>query len=281
MERRLENLKGVVTKKGKDGDETPPVIKTEEKASVKHVTSSDHRGAASVMHSLRKVLDRTEVRITTKNKPEINNMVYDQLLKNRNLEFNALEKSTDLHKLDIQDKYFLDFLEIVNGGYFYNNSFHIYGISEKLDFHDLRFMDNFFHESYQEIVKGMKFFAEDVFGNPFAFLNNKVYLFTIETAEIECLAENFKDFIKLLYEDLDYLTGITLAAELSQNDNKSLTKGKRLSAKQPFIIGGEYKLNNLYLKDFKKNITYNSSIAKQVYNVPDGTKIKIVTKDND
>ncbi|WP_431166931.1 hypothetical protein [Tenacibaculum halocynthiae] len=74
---------------------------------------------------------------------------------------------------------------------------------------------------------------------------------------------------------------MTLAIELSKEDNKLLTEGKRLSAKQPFIIGGEYNLNNFYLKDFKKNIYYNSSIAKQVYNVPDGAKIKIVIKDSD
>lgn len=69
--RRKENLEGVEIIPGKDRDEFPPaVIKTGGKVSVKHITSSDNRGAgASIGQQIRNLPDNTRVRIVIKHIP--------------------------------------------------------------------------------------------------------------------------------------------------------------------------------------------------------------------
>ena len=60
-------MKGVKTKNGMDRDEYPPaVLKTNFKASVKHIPSGDNRGAGGSMgNQLKNVQDGTKVQIKT------------------------------------------------------------------------------------------------------------------------------------------------------------------------------------------------------------------------
>ncbi len=63
--RRRENLKGTNTQSGMDRDEVPPaVINTGGSSSVRHIPSSDNRGAgASIGQQIRKLPDGTRVRV--------------------------------------------------------------------------------------------------------------------------------------------------------------------------------------------------------------------------
>jgi hypothetical protein len=91
----------------------------------------------------------------------------------------------------------------------------------------------------------MHCFGCDLFGNQFVFYNEKVCLFDIESAKIEVLANNFEN---------------------------------RLSPKIPFLIGGKYETNNLYILDFYKRLDVSASIYHQIKDLPDGTPVEIVSK---
>ncbi|MEL6809886.1 MAG: SMI1/KNR4 family protein [Bacteroidota bacterium] len=197
----------------------------------------------------------------------------NNLLANRTLDFEPENDfSGDILCNDLE---YEEYVKLSNGGFYYNNSLHFFGSSLKNKSHDIGFMNDLLKMSYGEIVNGLFFFGEDVFGNMFAFKNDEVYSFNIESAKMELIAQNFKDFLVKLEEDLDYLTGISFVKELTRDQVYQLAYGHRITPKYPFVLGGDYSIENMILKDYEENIEFNSSIAKQIYDLPDGTKIEI------
>jgi len=196
-----------------------------------------------------------------------------QLIKNISREFVKNNKSNSFSIL-IQDSEYLDFMSHYDGGYFYNHSLHIYGKSNELNYHSIEYINQILNVSFLNIFEGLIAFSEDVFGNPFCFSNEGIVYFNIETGSRELLAKDFNEWLSLLYSDLAYFTGKDLVVD----NDVELSYGKRLCPKLPFILGGEYLANNLILKDFEENIEFSSSIAKQVYDLPDGTEFKINIK---
>jgi len=81
--------------------------------------------------------------------------------------------------------------------------------------------------------------------------------------------------LSVLLNDVNYFTGVELAKELIENKREDLSAGFRLCPKMPFVMGGEYKLDNLYLKLFDKNLSYNAAIARQVICLEDGQKVQL------
>jgi hypothetical protein len=47
----------------------------------------------------------------------------------------------------------------------------------------------------------------------------------------------------------------------------------RLLPKLPFVLGGEYNLDNLYLANSVEGMRFRGSIARQIQNIPDGNKV--------
>ncbi|EAY24868.1 SMI1/KNR4 family protein [Microscilla marina] len=177
----------------------------------------------------------------------------------------------------INDKYYLKFLDEMNGGYFFNGSLHFYGVCADLPFHSIMNVNSHLRSCYKDLSQGIFSFGEDLFGNQFCFSKDGVILFNLESAEKEKIATNFEGFLAAIFdnsEDLDYYTGQSLMQEW-QSLGHSLQYGERLCPKQPFIIGGEFEVENLHVKSFDKNLEYNSKIAYQISNLPDGTEIKI------
>lgn len=50
---------------------------------------------------------------------------------------------------------------------------------------------------------------------------------------------------------------------------------ERLCPIIPFVVGGEYEIENLYAGSFPNYILANANIANQVYNLPEGTDIQL------
>lgn len=199
----------------------------------------------------------------------------NELTRNKSVDFEPKDFSFGEKILKIDDPLYFAFLQDFNGGYFYDNSLHIFGYSKEVPHHDLSYINNLFKMLFGELSKDIIFFAEDIFGNPYGFENNTIVFFNIETSDKEVIGNNFAEWLAEIDNDLDYYTGQSLAKELSKDDKFQLAYGKRLAPKYPFVLGGEYTLENLILKDFEKNIDYNSSIAKQIVDLPDGSNVKI------
>jgi hypothetical protein len=99
--------------------------------------------------------------------------------------------------------------------------------------------------AYGELAEGLFFFAEDVFGNQFALDGDgRVVAFDAETAALDPLAESVTDWVTVLLDDWRCLTGYPVAHDW-QDANRPLKRGERLFPRKPFVIGGEYTLENL------------------------------------
>lgn len=193
------------------------------------------------------------------------------------LDFNMLAK----WKTKIANNDFFDYiLESENGGFFLEQSLHIYGFSDLMAFHSIE-INNFLIKSiYAEISEKLLVFGQDIFGNQFAFdqsEDNSIIFFNIETGEREFISPTFKQWIKdILTPDYNHYTGVNIAKKWRQEH--SLFWNERLVPKIPFVIGGEYDIVNLYASEYPKYVETNANIAKQIFNLPDGTNIKLTIK---
>ncbi len=204
-------------------------------------------------------------------------MKFNKLMDNKSLDFKVQAFSSNYEEnINVRDTFYLEFIKTTNGGYFYNNSLLVFGFAEYEENQwNSVYMNTILNDNYQKLVGELYFFAQDIFGNPFAFRGKEVVFLNLESAEIEVIANNFNDWLDELNNDIDFYTGKSLALELNTIQRTQLTNNKRLSPKYPFILGGEYMLDNLVLKSYKENIIYNAEIANQVYNLPEGSEIKI------
>jgi hypothetical protein len=176
--------------------------------------------------------------------------------------------------LDFDKEYRL-FMKRTGGGVFFENSMIIYPYFNTVGGYNYGKVNNFISETYK-LDKEILCFGCDLFGNQFIFYSEKVYLFDIESAEIELLANDFLSFCELFNdpEHFYYLTGWNVLSEWV-NLHGRFSIENRLSPKFPFLIGGNYVIDNLYVFDFYKRIDYAASIYHQIKDLPDGTPVQL------
>lgn len=126
---------------------------------------------------------------------------------------------------------------------------------------------------YQGMADGCLFFAEDIFGGQFCIKDGKIYAFDPETGALEYLADDIAGWAAAIVSDYEMLTGYPLAHEW-QARHGPITANKRLLPKVPFVAGGEFQLDNLYLADAVEGMKSRADIANQIKDLPDGAPIK-------
>jgi len=126
---------------------------------------------------------------------------------------------------------------------------------------------------YQDLASNLVFYAEDLFGNQFALESGQVVLFDAETGDKEVLAQDINGWAKLILEDNNYRTGYSLGHKW-QAKNGALEAGKRLIPKIPFVLGGEYSVENLYALEDEKSMRLRGDLAIQIRDLPDGAQVK-------
>lgn len=128
--------------------------------------------------------------------------------------------------------------------------------------------------AYNGMADGCLFFAEDAFGGQFALKAGGVYQFDPETAGQQLLASDLESWAEVLLSDYDVLTGHPLAHQW-QTRHGPIPPGKRLVPKLPFVVGGEFSLDNLYLLDAVKAMQLRGSLATQLRDLPNGAELKL------
>ncbi|HMS68728.1 MAG TPA: hypothetical protein PKD18_11340 [Saprospiraceae bacterium] len=167
-------------------------------------------------------------------------------------------------------------------GYYFANSLHFYGVGAENNYDNIIDQNNLVNSIYQPILGyEITTFGEDIFGNQFCFSEEKFSWLNIETSELENIADSFEGFLNAIEQNVDYYTGFPITEEMSEDHKSMLGLGYRLCPIKPFVIGGEYSLNNLSLEKFDHNLRYNGQIAAQIVNLEDGQRIRIVHKSID
>ena len=130
---------------------------------------------------------------------------------------------------------------------------------------------------YEMELADVVFFAEDLFGVQFCLRNNAIHSFDPETAEFNELAKNLDQWANWILEDHKLRTGWPLG-HFWQLRNGPLPSGMRLLPKKPFVLGGEFAIDNLYALSDVEGMCFRASIANQIYGCPDGTKVTLSNK---
>jgi hypothetical protein len=134
--------------------------------------------------------------------------------------------------------------------------------------------DDLWRNNYGAIAENCLFFAEDIFGGQFCIFKEKIYSFDPETGTKEFVASNIEQWAKAILDDYNVLTGFSLGHEWQQK-NGNLPIDKRLLPKIPFVFGGDFVVDNLYLVDSVQGMKARADIARQINDLPDGAKINI------
>ncbi len=207
--------------------------------------------------------------------------IYDfsNFIENKVTNFNSGEVDFLLlskYKQLVKDNSYFDFVsESKNCGFFYGQSLQVYEYSSAHKFNDIDGINLLLQSEYGNIINGLISFGQDLFGNQFCFdkAQNCIIFFDSETGEKEVIASDYANWIDVVYDRLEYFTGINVLETWLSNNKFSFNQ--RLCPKIPFIMGGEFKIDNLYAGNFPDSIKAYANIAKQVYNLPNGAQIQL------
>jgi hypothetical protein len=173
----------------------------------------------------------------------------------------------------IPDIEYFELMKQVNGGAFFMKALFIYPFIMEERYPSVLLVNKKMNILYDQLFLNLFTFGQDIFGNQFCFdkENYSVILFNIEDGERVVLANNFTEWLSVLENDYDYLTGFSYSKKW-QNSN-ILGVDQRLCPKIPFVIGGKYEESNFYASVFPSYLELNADIARQIYDLPDGTAV--------
>lgn len=173
------------------------------------------------------------------------------------------------------DKSYLSFLKKTNGGGILENSLIFYGVLPTKLNSEIFYNNFLFNKYYKDLISDIFLFGEDVFGNQFGFLRDgKIILVNIETANAEFTLNNFDDFVTQFFENMDYYSGSSILEKWLVKYG-AIGEFKKLCPLKPFVIGGSYEIDNFYALEKEELFKFNSYLARQIKDLPDGAEIQI------
>lgn len=129
-------------------------------------------------------------------------------------------------------------------------------------------------DTYGDLATDLYFFAEDAFGNQFAIQNDRIASFDAETGAVELFATTVEVWAERMMTDYELLSGFPLAHEW-QTHNGPIAPGSRLVPKIPFVLGGEFTVENLHALDAVKGMRWRGDLARQIRDLPDGASVEL------
>ena len=126
---------------------------------------------------------------------------------------------------------------------------------------------------YDGIADGKLFFAQEAFGNQFCIFQDQVWFFDAETGNVEFCADSMEGWAEKILSDYEMQTAYPFMHHW-QKANGSIEPGHRLMPKMPFVLGGDFKLTNLYSLNAVSAMRFRGYLANQIKDLPDGTKIE-------
>ena len=162
-----------------------------------------------------------------------------------------------------------------NGFYAFESALHVFAAASferemtlsRWNSHGLR------RNGYGGLAEGCLFFAEDVFGNQFCIRDGQVGSFDAETGQVEAVAGSLEEWAGLILGDYDLHTGYRVAHHW-QKQHGPLPVGKRLGLKRPLTLGVDYAMENLYAVDAIEGMRFKADVARQIKDLPDGTRVR-------
>ena len=162
-----------------------------------------------------------------------------------------------------------------NGFYAFESSLHVFpcgpGPAEVMTLEAWN-EDDLWKSTYKGMTDGLYFFAEDIFGGQFALGKDGIISFEPETGESRVISADLNSWASEIMSNYSVLVGWPIARDW-QRVNGPIRPGQRLVPKKPFVLGGEYAINNLYALDATASMRLRGEIAVQIRDLPDGTTV--------
>jgi hypothetical protein len=127
-------------------------------------------------------------------------------------------------------------------------------------------------DEYHGLADGCFFFAEDVFGGQFCLYDGAVASFDPETGEKSFLAADVQGWVRKILDEYEVLTGQPLAHQW-QRRHGPIPHGQRLVPKIPFVLGGEFSIDNLFVLDAVRAMRSRANMAVQIKDLPEGAEV--------
>lgn len=124
---------------------------------------------------------------------------------------------------------------------------------------------------YEELKPRGVCYAQDIFGGQYVF-NDSVYYFDPETGDISKFASSLEGWADKILNNFEVSTGQPIAHNW-QELNGQIPFKHRLVPLTPFVLGGEYNIENLSVMESVAAMRLRANLALQIHNMPDGTKI--------
>jgi hypothetical protein len=170
----------------------------------------------------------------------------------------------------------LDLLRARNGFYAFYSALHVFplGMLEgKVDLESWN-AEALWRDAYAHLAAGCLFFAEDIFGGQFCLKDDAVLVFDPETGEQTRSGGTLEEWAQHVLLDHDTLCGTPLAREWQERYG-ALPPGRRLIPKMPFVLGGDFALENLYVADPVEAMRFRGALAQHLRGLPDGAAIQL------
>lgn len=131
--------------------------------------------------------------------------------------------------------------------------------------------------AYGAAARGCVFFAQDIFAHQFCIHADAVWSFDPESGSKRKMGDSVGEWAGAILEDHNVLTGYPLAHEW-QSINGDLPAGVRLAPKIPFVLGGEFSVENLFALEATECMKYYAEIYKQTKHVSSGSAVRLTTR---
>jgi hypothetical protein len=167
-------------------------------------------------------------------------------------------------------------LSRVNGFYAFESALQVFGTETVESNDDIAVWNSAtsWRQEFGEVAEGLVFFAQDIFGGQFAASERGFFHFNIESAELKPMGKQMEEWATCLLGRWDYWTGHSIAHEW-QVRHGPLKTGHRLFPKVPFVLGGEFEVENLWEGLASDAIGYSGYIASQLCDLPDGAHVEL------
>jgi hypothetical protein len=163
-----------------------------------------------------------------------------------------------------------------NGFYAFESALHVFPMAAEPEVISLEQWNsaNLWRAAFGSLALGALFFAEDAFGGQFCIADGGVVRFNPETGEREQIAASIYEWAAVILADSRMQTGWPLAHDW-QARYGPLALDQRLVPKIPFVLGGEYVIQNLHALDCVAAMHFYADIARQIHDLADGSQVRL------
>lgn len=129
-----------------------------------------------------------------------------------------------------------------------------------------------------EHIKNIFFFAENILSYQYGIFDKNIVILNPEDSSLEIFASSISEWFSIVNSDpVTYLYSDIL--EEWKNKKGEVLLGEKLIPSLPFILGGNYNLDNFVKRTEIEAMDYYSQYARKLYKLQDGDCVKLKIKD--